>query len=98
MPMGGLELVIILIIILLFFGARRVPELARSFGIGARELKKATSEDADESEAKSETKEASTRDADEAKTKVVPEDAPPRAKWGPSGARDSSRIARASLQ
>ena len=77
MPMGGLELVIILIIILLFFGARRVPELARSLGTGARELKKAASEDADGSEAKSETKDASARDADEAKTKVVPEDAPP---------------------
>jgi sec-independent protein translocase protein TatA len=77
MPMGGLELVIILIIILLFFGARRVPELARSFGIGARELKKVASEDADESETKSETKDASAGDADEAKTKVVPEDAPP---------------------
>ena len=51
MPMGGLELLIILIIILLFFGARRVPELARSLGIGARELKKAASED-DENEAK----------------------------------------------
>jgi sec-independent protein translocase protein TatA len=89
MPMGGLELVIILIIILLFFGARRVPELARSFGIGARELKKATSEDADESEAKSETKEASTRDADEAKTKVVPEDAPPPERNGDRAARET---------
>ncbi len=45
MPMGGLEIVIVLIIILLFFGAKRIPELARSFGIGARELKKAASEE-----------------------------------------------------
>jgi sec-independent protein translocase protein TatA len=52
MPMGGLEIFIVLIIILLFFGARRIPELARSFGIGARELKKAASEDEDENQAK----------------------------------------------
>jgi sec-independent protein translocase protein TatA len=48
MPMGGLEILIVLIIILLFFGARRIPELARSFGIGARELKKAASEEEDD--------------------------------------------------
>ena len=52
MPMGGLELLILLVIILLFFGAKRVPELARSLGIGARELKKAASEDEDENQAK----------------------------------------------
>ena len=52
MPFGGLELLILLIIILLFFGARRVPELARSIGVGARELKKAASEDDDENQAK----------------------------------------------
>ena len=52
MPFGGLELVILLIIILLFFGAKRVPELARSIGVGARELKKAASEDDDENQAK----------------------------------------------
>ena len=86
MPMGGLELLIILIIILLFFGARRVPELARSLGTGARELKRAASEDADESETNSETKDASAKDADEVKTKVVPEDAPPE--------RDGDRAAR----
>ena len=77
MPMGGLELLIILIIILLFFGARRVPELARSLGTGARELKKAASEDAEESETKSETKDASAKYGDEAKVKVAPEGAPP---------------------
>ena len=48
MPMGGLEILIVLIIILLFFGARRIPELARSFGVGAQELKKAAKEEEDE--------------------------------------------------
>ena len=52
MPMGGLELLILLVIILLFFGAKRVPELARSLGVGARELKKAASEDEDENYAR----------------------------------------------
>ena len=52
MPLGGMELFILLAIILLFFGAKRVPELARSLGVGARELKKAASEDEDENQAK----------------------------------------------
>ena len=52
MPMGGLEVLILLVIILLFFGAKRIPELARSFGVGAKELKKAASEDGDENQAK----------------------------------------------
>jgi sec-independent protein translocase protein TatA len=56
MPMGGLEIVIVLIIILLFFGARRIPELARSFGVGARELKKAASEEDEENQAKESNK------------------------------------------
>jgi sec-independent protein translocase protein TatA len=38
-PMGGMELLIILVIILLFFGAKRVPELGRSLGKGVRELR-----------------------------------------------------------
>jgi len=77
MPMGGVELLILLVIILLFFGARRVPELGRSFGVGARELKKAASEDADESETKeASAKEASAKVAAEDKTTMVSEDAP----------------------
>jgi sec-independent protein translocase protein TatA len=52
MPMGGMELLILLAIILMFFGAKRVPELARSFGIGARELKKAATEDDGENQTK----------------------------------------------
>jgi len=40
---GGLgfsELLIILVILLLLFGARRLPEIAKSIGEGLRELKK----------------------------------------------------------
>jgi sec-independent protein translocase protein TatA len=46
--MGGTELLIILAIILLFFGAKRVPELGRSLGRGMRELRKGASEDPDD--------------------------------------------------
>jgi sec-independent protein translocase protein TatA len=45
-------LIVLLVIIPLFLGAKRVPELARSLGTGARELKKAASEDDDENETK----------------------------------------------
>jgi sec-independent protein translocase protein TatA len=48
--MGGMELLIILAIVLLFFGAKRVPELSRSLGRSMREFRKATSEDSDEAE------------------------------------------------
>ncbi len=47
MPMGGFELLIILAIILLFFGARRLPELGRSLGKTTQEFRKATVEDSD---------------------------------------------------
>jgi sec-independent protein translocase protein TatA len=47
MPMGGMELLILLAIILMFFGAKRIPELARSLGRGKREFHKSASEDAD---------------------------------------------------
>jgi sec-independent protein translocase protein TatA len=44
---GATELIILLTIILLFFGATRIPELARSLGRGKREFHKGASEDAD---------------------------------------------------
>ena len=72
MPMGGLELLILLVIILLFFGAKRVPELARSLGIGARELKKAASEDEDENQAK-ESDKVEAREGGE-RTKPIPQE------------------------
>jgi len=40
---GGTELVIALVIILLLFGVKRIPELARGLGSGMREFRKGTS-------------------------------------------------------
>lgn len=40
---GGPELLLIMFVILLLFGADRLPDLARGFGRAVREFKKATS-------------------------------------------------------
>ena len=45
---GGGEILIILAIVLLFFGAKRIPELARSLGKGTQEFRKGFSEDPEE--------------------------------------------------
>jgi sec-independent protein translocase protein TatA len=39
MPGGG-ELIIILVIVLILFGAKRIPEIAQGLGRGIREFKK----------------------------------------------------------
>ncbi len=49
MPGGG-ELIIVFVIILLLFGAKRLPELARSLGQAKKEFTKATREVGDEIE------------------------------------------------
>lgn len=48
MPFGPLELIVVLVIVLLLFGAKRLPELGRSLGGGMREFKDSvTSKDSD---------------------------------------------------
>ena len=50
--LGIQELVIILIIAMLFFGGKKIPEIAQGLGKGIREFKKATEHDASEEEDK----------------------------------------------
>jgi sec-independent protein translocase protein TatA len=60
---GAPELIIILVIMLLLFGAKKLPEMARSIGKSTRELKKGmteagSDEDEEEPEGKDESSEA----------------------------------------
>lgn len=41
---GGPEIVLIVLVIIIFFGSKRIPDLARGLGKGMREFKNATSE------------------------------------------------------
>jgi sec-independent protein translocase protein TatA len=43
MPSGG-EAILIGVVLLMFFGAKKIPELARGLGQGIREFKDATKE------------------------------------------------------
>lgn len=50
--LGGGELILILVVVVLLFGARKLPELARSIGASAKEFRKGI-EDGSEEEEKS---------------------------------------------
>ena len=42
--LGGWEILLIVLVLLIFFGAKKIPELARGMGKGIREFKDATRE------------------------------------------------------
>ena len=72
MNMGGWEILLIMLVILIFFGAKRIPELARGLGKGIREFKDATTEIKDEIEEggkRNTTKTDSTTTSDSTTTK-----------------------------
>ena len=59
MNLGTPELLLILLIILLLFGSRKLPELARSAGSSMRELRKGLSDGNEKSKTKHEDKKQS---------------------------------------
>ncbi|WP_338794019.1 twin-arginine translocase TatA/TatE family subunit [Bernardetia sp. Wsw4-3y2] len=58
--LGAWEIALIMLIVLVFFGAKRIPELARGVGRGIREFKDATSEVKNSIEAESKKEDVST--------------------------------------
>ena len=52
---GGWEWILIIIVIVLLFGAKKIPELMRGLGSGVREFKKAANIDEDNDNKKSNT-------------------------------------------
>lgn len=44
---GGPEILIVLVVVLLLFGAKKLPDLARSVGASAREFKKGVEDGVD---------------------------------------------------
>ena len=43
-PLGWPEIGVILLVVLLLFGAKKIPEIARGLGQGIREFRRATTE------------------------------------------------------
>lgn len=50
MRLGWTEILVILFLVLLLFGAKRLPDLARSLGKSLKEFKKGTHESLDDEE------------------------------------------------
>lgn len=52
---SGMQLVVIMVVILLLFGGKKIPELAKGLGSGIKNFKKAISDDDTESQADAKT-------------------------------------------
>ncbi len=49
---GGYQIVIVLVVVLLLFGGKKIPELMKGLGSGIKEFKDATKEDEKQEETK----------------------------------------------
>ena len=70
---GGMEWLLIAFVVLLLFGGKKIPELAKGLGSGIKNFKKAVKDDEDEvaevkkSKKKKKKSEATTADKNESK-------------------------------
>lgn len=68
---GGWELFAIILVIVLLFGGKKIPELAKGLGKGIKDFKKAVNEDDEPKEvASKESKELEDKAKESAKTAV----------------------------
>jgi sec-independent protein translocase protein TatA len=70
--LGGWEWVIVILAVLLLFGAKKIPELARGLGTGIKEFKKATREVTDEIQNATEDKPQNTQNKPVSTTPAQP--------------------------
>lgn len=63
MGIGWQQLLIILLIILVLFGAKKIPDLAKGLGSGIKNFKKAVKEDEEESTTQNAKIEQDTQDS-----------------------------------
>lgn len=57
LAIGVWQIVVIVLLVLLLFGGRKIPELMRGVGQGMKEFKKATSDDGDDDDVVDDTAE-----------------------------------------
>ncbi len=69
---GPGELIIILVVVLLLFGAKRIPELAKGLGTGMKEFKKGASGEDEEIEGKKDKEKQDDEDDIQKEEKVGP--------------------------
>lgn len=58
LAIGVWQIVVVVLLVLLMFGGRKIPELMRGVGQGMKEFKKATAEDDDDEVIVDDTKDA----------------------------------------
>lgn len=68
---GTQELILIFLVVLLFFGAKRMPELFRSFGKSIKEFKKATSDVQDDIRTAMEAEDEPSKASEEIRPKKI---------------------------
>lgn len=59
---GTTEIIVIVILSLLLFGGKKIPELMKGLGLGIREFKKATQEDLEREDKKTNQEDESKKD------------------------------------
>jgi sec-independent protein translocase protein TatA len=74
--LGGGQILLILALILIFFGAKRIPELAKGLGQGIKEFKKATREVTEEINNAAENKTESVAGSSNSQDKQIAGNAP----------------------